>query len=326
MERQILVPLDGSPLAELALPQAVAMAQAIGSGLTLIRVIRPTAAHEIIGFHSKSRDLRWMDEIGPAHEYLTAVAGRLRATGLQVSTRIEEGDPAERIVARADYERSIALIAMATHGRSGLRRWLMGSVAEKVLYATPKPLLLVRIRKETTPQEIGALTYTRILVPLDVSSLAEQALDAARTIAAATGAALTLVSVTPTFEDLASIADGLSLDWIEDEYKAQQREAASYLAEKEKQLAEQGIPVGSRVLAGDPAEEILRAATLERADLIVMATHGRSGIQRLWYGSVASRIIQAAELPVLLIRPVESEEGAAEDSAAHRAESMTQGG
>lgn len=154
----------------------------------------------------------WETASVDAHAYLTGVANRLADSGLVVSTEVLEGDPATAIGDYAAARPGDVLIAMATHGRSGLGRWLLGSVAERVLHMAPAPLLLVRPPSSPTPHPLGegrlpaagSLPYTHRLVPLDGSPLAEQALDQAATLARALGATLVLVAVVPTGDDRAA--------------------------------------------------------------------------------------------------------------------------
>ncbi|GIV98096.1 MAG: universal stress protein UspA [Herpetosiphonaceae bacterium] len=305
MEQQILVPLDGSALAEAVLPPAAALARATGRALTLMRVIGPVIGQDFLGFPSIRSDAHWMDAVAQARSYLTSIANGLRATGLPVSFEIEEGKPAERIVTRIEHDPAISMVAMATHGRSGLQRWVLGSVAEKVLRASSKPLLLVRARENALPDRPESTALERILVPLDGSPFAEQALDEARRIAAATGATLLLLSVTQSFDDLLAENEGVSRSRISTFLHDQQAQAIHYLTRVAEQLEGEGFRVMTRVNTGDPARAILERSETNQTDLIVMATHGRGGIQRLWYGSVATRVIQAAQLPVLLIRAQE---------------------
>ncbi|HWQ13325.1 MAG TPA: universal stress protein [Roseiflexaceae bacterium] len=285
MTRRILVPLDGSPLAEAALPHAAALARAAGDELLLLRVVTPAETSQSLFWKATiPAELReeWEEAtLERADIYLRDTAARLRGAGLRVTTEVSAADDAaEAIVARADQDPHIGLVAMATHGRGGLGRWVLGSVASKVLQAVATPLLLVRAREEAPPA--AEVTYRTMLVPLDGSGFAELALAEARLLAAATGAELVLVAVVGEGEDAT--------------------QAAAYLDEVATRLRADHLAVRTRVLAGSPAERLLEAADEEHADLIVMATHGRGGWRRLWLGSVASKVVEGATAPVLLVR------------------------
>jgi nucleotide-binding universal stress UspA family protein len=143
----------------------------------------------------------------------------------------------------------------------------------------------------------------KILVPLDGSALAEQALYAARRLADARGAGLVLLTVLPSLDESALVEEAAAIR----RHEAQQPDvvgaARTYLAGVARQVEEARVPVQTRIVYGHPAEAILRFAAQEHAGVIAMATHGRSGLQRLWLGSVTLKVVQRAEIPVLVIRP-----------------------
>jgi nucleotide-binding universal stress UspA family protein len=292
MTRTILVPLDGSTLAERALPHAAAMARASGDAMLLLRVVTPTEASQSLFWKAtipaELRDEWEQGTLQRANAYLRETAGRLRSGGVPAQSEVQPAeDAAEAIVARADQDTSVGLVVMATHGRGGAQAWVLGSVATKVLQAVVTPLLLVRAREEVAA---AAVSYRTLLVPLDGSEFAEQALAEAQLLAAATGAELVLAAVTTEHEDTALVED-------------ERAHAASYLDTVAARLRAAGLRVRERVVSGGPAERILDLCSEERADLIVMATHGRTGWQRLWLGSTASKVVERAGAPVLLVRP-----------------------
>ena len=308
MQSKILVPLDGSPLAETVLPRAAAWARATSGVVLLTRVSAPamvapptawTIPTPLVGYEDTLHDMDL------ARDYLTDVALRLTTAGVEVETTGLDGDPAAAIVAYAEDHPEVTLIAMATHGRSGLSRWVLGSVAEKVLHAAPVPLLLVRPDSTAEPaaQQTGIGT---ILVPLDGSIFAEQALESAYGVAHATGAALLLVSALPVPDDMAATDAGLTPAPVPAQYQAEVAQLTAYLEGQAQRLRLAGIVVETQIVSGRPADAILRAGAEAHADLIVMATHGRSGLQRLWLGSVAMKVVQGAILPVLMVRAREA--------------------
>jgi nucleotide-binding universal stress UspA family protein len=262
------------------------------------------------GNSSGAHGISYGEEAEITRAYLEHVAARVQATGVAVRTDVLDGDPATRILARADRSPGTDLIAMATHGRSGLDRWIFGSVAEKVLHATPIPLLLVR---GTTPSEdCEPVNYRTILVALDSSRFAEQALDEAKPVAAATGATLVLMSAIeappPELMDLSdtSCAEaGIIPLWTLADRQAEVERITSYLAQMEVRLTREGLQVRRELAYGKPADAILTVAHEQQADLLVLATHGRTGMERLWLGSVALSVLHGAERPVLLVRATE---------------------
>ncbi|HMA33996.1 MAG TPA: universal stress protein [Chloroflexia bacterium] len=279
MQTKILVPLDGSARAEAILPAAATLAREIGSSLVLLRV-----APEFAG----------------AAAYLHAWAAELETRGLLVTTQVLGGAPAPAIIEYARHAPGIGLIAMATHGRRGLDRWVGGSVAEAVLQRAGRPLLLVRAG-DRAPQDAPQLILHTILVPLDGSTFAAQALDEARHLARATAATLLLVSVMPAPEHLSLAEAGITPFWVMEARQEAARRMRQELGVTARRLLDEGLPVRVRLMHGDPAAEILHAATEEHTDLVLMATHGRNGLQRLWPGSVALQVVQAATRPVLLV-------------------------
>jgi len=226
-----------------------------------------------------------------------------------VATRGEVvvGYPAEEIVRHAD-ENSIDLILMATHGRSGIGRWAIGSVADKVLRASNVPVWLVRAG---IPEEIVFDKWPRrtILVPLDGSELAELVLPHVEALARQRGPELVDVVLLKVCEYPViplDYAEGVPVGWekqMEHEMARCREVAQDYLAAVERRLREVGVTVRSEVLEGRPAEEVVDYASQHPFNLIAMVTHGRSGISRWAYGSVTEKLVAAVTSPLLLIRP-----------------------
>ena len=224
------------------------------------------------------------------------------------------GYPAEEILRYAD-KNNIDLILMATHGRSGIKRWAMGSVADKVLRASKVPVWLVRAG---IPEEIVYDKWpTRtILVPLDGSKMAESVLPHVEALAKQRGTEPLEVVLLRVCEGTIFTPEGqarlmyyyhrVSVD--QDEHMKQKmaqrtQEAEDYLAGVEKQLEDAGLKVRSEVLVGNPADEIIAYANRNPFNLIVMATHALSGLSRWAIGSVADRVVRGVSRPVFLVRP-----------------------
>jgi len=304
-EAQILVPLDGSALAEAALPQALALAPILGASVTLLRVVQYQPVLSPLTWNMPTLDL--MQEIATqvrtaAQDYLTQVRTRLEAGGVRVQTVLVEQELPAEAVAAAARDPQVRLIAMATHGRGGLRRWLLGSVADEVLHTAPVALLVVRppagAATGTTP--LAPPAYRVILVPLDGSPLAEVALDWATRVALGAHARVVLLTVLPPREILPA---EITAYWpAAADALAPAPALAAYLEPIATRLRAAGVPTTVQVVAGDPATEIEDQATIVHADLIVMATHGRTGLPRLRLGSVATKVVQGSSGPVLLVR------------------------
>lgn len=250
----------------------------------------------------------WDEECDEAKIYLNELLSRSELEGIPVKTEIAQDYPAPAIV---EYARdpNVVLIAMATHGRTGLSRWVLGSVAQKVLHSAPKPLLLVRPGKNhlayVKSPFLAELTYDTILVPLDGSRFAEQALDQARKLAWRSDATIVLVSALPDGNET-ELEEHRSSRWTVRALRAGVDRASCYLMGVAEKLRQEGMKVQTKVVQGTPAESILEVSEKEHADLIVMATHGRSGLQTLWLGSVAMKVTQSSTIPVLLVRAHET--------------------
>ena len=332
---RLLVPLDGSGLAEMALPHAIRLAQATSSELTLLQVVPPFVLYDPMGVGvvpSPATWDAWEEEPARAREYLRGLADALGKQGVSADTIVLEGDPAGTIVEYTKQHPEVQMIAMATHGRTGIRRWIMGSVAEKVLHSSPVPLLLVRAFEKDISVAEGPVStaasegppargasvrekamYRTIMVPLDGSRFAEQALEEAQVLAARFDATLLLVSVVPPFDHLENTGETAAFPlWLDNAEDEQAANMVRYLSGVTERLRNKGLKVQPEVVAGNPAEEILHKSEAGRADLIVMASHGRSGLQRLWLGSVAMKVVHAARVPVLLLRASEVAEETAD--------------
>jgi nucleotide-binding universal stress UspA family protein len=295
----LLVPLDGSELAERALPYAVRLAAERGGRLVLTRA---ALAPPPSGLDWERQQLTVMDE---ATAYLADVSQKV-ATRVPVTTAPLYGHAADAILAAAE-QMSADSIVMATHGRTGLAHLLHGSVAEAVLTRSPVPVFVVYAR----PGEAAAPPFdsasARILVPLDGSAFAEAALPAALEIVGAAGE-LVLCSVAAAPDHVERDQQGRVRAYLDQQEEAVRREALDYLHQVEAQLKQQrpDLQVTLDVRIGDPAPGIAMAEIALAADLVVMATHGRTGIRRAVLGSVAGAVLTTGSVPVLLVSPAAS--------------------
>ncbi len=300
MYRRMLVPLDGSELAEVAFNYAKNLACSLtGMEVFLLHVYSP----EERGLVPKHRAYieRAADTIVRHSERTQSRARVVKAQG-----ELAMGNPAEEILRYADRN-DIDLILMATHGRSGVNRWAMGSVAYKVLRASKVPVWLIRagIAEEIVEDKLPIRT---ILVPLDGSKLAESVLPHVETLAkqwADGQAEVVLVRVCQPPDVSSDYPSDMPLSWeehVELEMAKCKLEAGPYLVEIGKQLREAGLKVRQEVPLGKPAKAIIDYASSNRVSLIAMITHGRSGISRWVYGSIAEEVMLGAFTPVLLVR------------------------
>lgn len=281
----ILVPLDGSELAERALPVAGRLAGALRRPLLLLRVIAITNwAYLPPGavFPPETYEHLLKDEDRAAEEYLHEAAARVDGAGSAIYSRTMRGDPAGAIIDAA-RERPGTLIVMASHGRTGLARFVMGSVADRVVTYGRVPVLLVHPFGDAASQA----RLERALVPLDGSEIAERALPMVEQLAGDPLRQVTLVQV------------------VDPERHVGETERAQKYLEAARQKLEQRLAgrecaVTTTLLYGSVDEQITEFAVRE-GDLIIMGTHGRSGINRWAYGSVASKVLHGSKTPLLLV-------------------------
>jgi len=291
MYSKLLVPLDGSRLSEGILPHARSLAKALSVPLELLQVIDWDAIPAITDPQfGRYIDTAKADMKKNSIDYLNSVAGSFLKS-LNVTRSVEIGNTAEVIVDRAASQ-SGTLIAMSTHGRSGLQRWVLGSIAAKVLHTATNPILLVRATKKRVTNKEVALKM--VLVPLDGSALAEQVLTHITTLAKKMMLKVVLLRVydvsgdTPHMQKITKIVRDAS---------------RTYLEEKVGLLRGEGLEkVSYLLLKGRAAGRIVDIARETPDNLVAMCTHGRSGIGRWVLGSVTDRVVRHCGDPVLVIR------------------------
>ncbi|MEO8456489.1 MAG: universal stress protein [Chloroflexota bacterium] len=289
MIKRILVPLDGSRLSEQALPLASTLAAKFGAELLI-------AHSTATGQHIEEDDnLGLLNEAGrlAGEQYLAATEQELSAKGLTVRSTLTRGRPHIAIARTCDLE-GIDLVVMTTHGRSGVSRWTMGSVADKVLRTTSTPLILIHPTEHRAP--ISAIE--RIVVPLDGSELAEAALPYAEVLAKTLHTEMHLVRVIVPAAVLYAEEYLPGMLPVLEEMEADARE---YLAHVSKRLRSKGLKVTAEFRTGVPAHEVLEEAC-QPTDMVVMSTHGRSGVDRWFLGSVADAVVRHGNIPVLVVR------------------------
>ena len=297
MYKKLFVPLDGSRTSEKVLPFARVLASMLRLPVELLEVVDVSA----ISAHVASDKARYLDALiaegeRESREHLKGVTTEF--PGSKVSCIVERGKPAEVIIDRAAADKG-TLIAMATHGRSGVSRWVMGSVAEKVLRGSESTMFVVRADEEAHGE--GTAMIKSVMVPLDGSELAESVLPTVVEIAKS----LSLEVVLYRAYELAASAYYGSEDYLPnyDEMLLNlKKEVEEYLANKSASLKTAGLERVSWIAAaGDGADEIVRYSREHPDALIAMCTHGRSGVRRWVLGSVTERVVRHAGDPVLVV-------------------------
>ncbi len=279
---RVLVALDGSVRAEAILtPLGTLLAGAPGSDVTLVTVVagEPREGYAVpeAGVVLRSDDLR-----AAVERYHARTIERFTLRGVRSSSRVRTGRTAEEIV-DLSAELEVDLVALTTHGRSGLARWRLGSVAEKVLRASRAPVLALRSFPGGPALPDGA-AFRRILVPVDGSGLSLAVRPLVAKIVGRTGAAIEALYVddAPIGSDIPDDRSRGVLDAIARSFR------------------EAGLEATSRFRRGDPAATIVDAAAEGRFDLVAMSTHGRSGLGRWMLGSVAEKVLRHGTTSILL--------------------------
>jgi len=295
MYEKILVALDGSELAQVALPYAEELAGKMASEVTLAHVVQPP---ERGTGNLRKTYLEWIAQLTKQlAERYTQAAG---AKGIKVKTTILTGDPPDRIVRYADKE-DISLIIMSTHGLTGIRRWALGSTAREVARATARPIMLIRARGAIHDvRKKGILK--KVLVPLDGSKEAEAVVPYIEELAAKLGAEVVLLLVVPMGYHTLTAEGYEYAVYPENQMASDKAFAKDYLDKVCARLKKSGVVAISEVKFGPTADEIIDFADKTGADLVAMSTHGRSGIGRWVFGSVAERVLHDGHTPLLLVR------------------------
>jgi len=282
MFRHILLATDDQQVAQKSLAATSLLAKELGSAITILRVLSPTAS-------AAEQEKAAVD----LHE----VRERLAAQGVSVSTSLRDGDPAEEILAEAVLS-GVDLLVMGTRGLSGLKRALLGSVTSAVIAKAPIPILLV------APDSLSLSSLETLMVPMDGSTGSKNALRVAERLAQSAGARLVLAQVVVPVslyayaaltEEPAAYVDP---DW-------EQRalvEAREYVSRTAADLSAAGIRSEGVARIGDVSGALADIAQSRHADLVVMATHGRSGAARAVLGSIADEMVRESRLPILLVR------------------------
>jgi len=294
MYDKILVPLDGSALAEVSLPYAEEIAARLGSQITLIYLSR---SEKDPSYHMHKM---YLDKILDSTTNEINKLLKKPSEKTKIESAVLVGHAAEEIVKYADKE-DMGLIVIATHGRSGIKQWAMGSVATRIITATRRPIMLIRA-KEASPDIRNKGAINKILLPLDGSKESESILPHVQEIALDFKSEVVLFQTIslayPTYT-----ADAFAyVTYSDQQMDAMKASALDYLERIGSTLREKGIEVKSDVRFGSAADEITNYADEINTDFIAMTTHGRSGIGRWLFGSTTVRVMKGGNANLLLVR------------------------
>jgi nucleotide-binding universal stress UspA family protein len=295
MFQHILIPLDGSSLAECVLPHAIAIARAFGARCTLLRVMELNSP----GYPPRPPDLlAWKLSRAKVRSYLGKVAARLQAAGINAQAEILEGYPGVRIIEFARRE-NVDLILMSSHGRTGLSPWNVSSITGKVIQNSPVSMMIVRAYQPNPEEE--KLIYKRILVPLDGSQRAEFVLSPAVTLATHHQASLVLVQAVRKPEmPRRSPPSEEELDLVERLTQLNLQTAENYLGRLKSHLPDE---VETLVLeTADVSECLHQLAESSHVDLVMLSAHGYVGREHQPFGSIAMNFILYGHTPLLILQ------------------------
>jgi nucleotide-binding universal stress UspA family protein len=303
----ILVPLDGSRLAEAVVPLAGRLAIALSAKVMLLHVLENAAPSEVHGE-------RHLSEAATARNYLETIRNGLLIQGVAaVELHVHENrehDVARAIVQHAQ-EFTVGLIVLANHGRGGWREFFLGTIAQQVIRQGAAPVITIPVRSATeTAGSSGSGPLTLITMATNGSIEAEAALEPTVGIARAFAvpvqvlmAVETLGTLSPDDRALASMIPTATRAVLD----IQAEQTQIYLDEVVDLLAERGVKAHGILLRGDPADAIVQQATKAGSGLLVLATHGRSGLSGIWTGSVGSKILARYGKPLLLVHAPDPE-------------------
>jgi nucleotide-binding universal stress UspA family protein len=292
MYEKILVPLDGSELAEVTLWYAARLAARLGSAITLVNVSYPS---DLTSPHMYERYLE--DTLTRVKALATQTAAETGGGEVAVDYKMLRGDPAEEIVDYADSAK-IDLIILSTQGKSGIKRWAMGNVANKVVRATRKQVLVIRAKGAKA--DVYKDKLTRVLVPVDGSRESESILRYVSEMAIKLNLEVTLFHIWPRHTDIYSPTGIKAREKIE----KRENEYIQRLAERLKNEGINARGVFREVMQGNEAEDIIKMAEEGEFSMVAMATHGRSGVGRWIFGSNAEKVLNEGSTPLLLVRPI----------------------
>ncbi len=283
MFERIVVPLDGSKLAELALPHAGELAGAFNSEIILVSVCKP-----------EESQYQHMHQL-----YTEKMAESIKGSfGVEAKPVVLLGESAEEIISYTE-ENDISLLVMMSHARSGIRSWTMGDVANKVICRVSMPVLLIRAGVPSPKKEE---LFNKILLPLDSSDAGEAALPYIVELTKKMSSEVTLLQVVAPGQHVHTIGGLDYVRFTEQQVDAMKAEAKQYLEKAGKKLAGMKGTMKCEVRVGDTAHEIIRFAEKTNTRLVAISSHGCSGIKQWIFGSVAHKILQVSSIPVLLAR------------------------
>jgi nucleotide-binding universal stress UspA family protein len=296
MYRSILLPLDGSLFSESAVPLALSLSRRTGAAVRLLSVVEYFPTTDPYGWQDVLRD--------QAESYLGEMAERIHGkAGGEISTAVLHGHVVTALQTEAE---TADIVVMATHGRGGLSRAWLGSVADQTVRHAKHPVLLVRPEENGEPDPHRDWTISRMLLPLDGSPVSEAILGHAVELGSLFGAAYHLARIVPSPKQFSSPYPPHMIQANKERLQKEEEEAAEYLHEHAERLRAQGHTVEEKVITGvQPVHGILSEAKGSDCDFIAISAHGRGLLARAVMGSTSDKVVRGSHLPLLLYRAPE---------------------
>ena len=306
MYKRILVPLDGSELAEVALPFSELLAEKLDSEIILINVRTPGEDPENPEHRSYLSKTAATVEQNIRKSSDTPPGQKVKVESTIIGSLGLLTHAAEEIVDCAEKENA-SLIIMSTHGRTGIKRWTLGSTADKVVRAAKGPVLLIRANIDA-PRKVK---LDKLLVPLDGSKESEKVLPHVERLASRIKFEVTLIHVVMPLYQVYTATESIGyyggmgmvrVPYTEEQMKPLKASAENYLQKVSSRLRKEGVKTNFKVVVGSAGEEIIKLADEIGADMVAMSTHGESGFSRWEHGSIADKVLRAGNTPLLLVR------------------------
>ena len=294
--KRLLVPLDGSSLAESVLPLAAHLAKKINISVTLIHIIEKDAPEKIHGQDHLTLPRQ-------AEKYLEKVAALDIFKGISVDFHVHDDSVKDVPQSIADHSKELNqdLVVMCTHGSSGLHGMLFGSIAQQVIALGNTPVLLINPSRKASSTSCN---FQNFLIPLDGNPEHEQALNFASALAKICEAKINLLVAIPHFGNMSGELTAANMFLPGTTTRMMDmvaHDAQEYLDRLKTRLEQTGLRVTTNASRNDPANAIIETAKILNADLIILATHGKKRAEAFWEGSITPRISKSSKIPLLLV-------------------------
>lgn len=303
MPTTLIVPLDGSEMSERALPYARGLAKREHADVLFVSAVEIPVEFTPIPTAGMAMGAEIDDWVADRKSYLESVAATF--PNIKAAYVVVFGSPADVVIEQIEKATS-PVVVMASHGRSGLSRLFAGSVASRILGEVHCPILLIRANLPEQPAG-ATVPFAKALVPLDGSEFGERVIDGAIDVFEDNGVGLHLLRIVDipvmTMAAAGDPAAAMNYGLVSEYMDATRDEAEEYLKALTERLSAGGRAVSWEIREGDVAHEIIECTEANGVDLIAMSTHGRGGLGRLIFGSVAEKVLHNANRPLLLLRP-----------------------